>query len=223
MNKPETSPSNISRRKTAVRSILDDRNAKKLNQWAEKARNPHRILTSFIFDNDPLICFRAAEAIGITAILSARENMESVRRIIRRFFWMMNDESGNFCCYAPYAIGEIVRNVPKLIAEYGHLLPPFLVEEPFEKGTRLAIARIAEIDKTCFSPTVTKKLIQTLDDNSPDIRGSSIIALKALNASDADDKISSLVDDNTQIELYDFNTGKLTRITVGEAAKSFSE
>lgn len=222
MNKPETSLSSMNHRKAALRRILDERDFEKLNQWVGIVRSPHRILTSFMFDSNPLICCRAVEVIGLTAVITARDNMESVRRLIDRFFLMMNDKSGNYCRYAPDAIGEIARNVPQLIADYGRFLALFIVEEPFEKGARLAIARIAEIDKSCFNSTLIKKLIQTLDDNNPDIRGSSIVALKALNISDAGSKISTLIEDNAQIDLYDFKSGELTQVTVGELAKNFS-
>ncbi len=209
----------IGRQKAAVRDLLQKRDTGGLETWTKKARNPLRVLSSFLYDDDSLLRWRAIEALGKTAAIEAKTDLESVRRLLRRFFWMMNDESGNFCRYAPEAIGEILRNVPGLISEYGSLLSPFLVEEPFESGTRTAIARVAEIDGSCFNPPTIKKLIQTLDDPNPDIRGSSIIALRALGVNEAKDRLEASTDDDGQIELFDFESGELILVTVGELAR----
>lgn len=211
--------SGISHRKKEIRNILQKRDFSELEKWAINTRNPLRTITSLLFDTDPLTCWRAIEALGKITALESKNNLENIRILIRRFFWMLNDESGNFCQYAPEAVGEILVNIPKLIKQYGDMLSPFLVEEPFEKGTRLAIARVAKIDKTCFTSPTIKQLIQSLENPDPDIRGTSIVALKALNAEEADDKIKALADDNAEIELYDFHSGELKRVTVGMLAQ----
>ncbi len=208
-------------RKQDVIDILAKRDFDQLKLWAKQTRNPLRIMNSLLFESDPLICYRALEGLGIIAALKAEGNLENLRKLIRRFFWMMNDESGNIGWYAAEAIGEILRNVPELIAEYGHMLPQFLVEEPFEKGARIAIARVAEIDKSCFDIPVIKKLIQTLDDPDPYIRGTSIIALKALGADEARKHVKNLESDDTRIDLYDFKTGEIKQITIGKLAINF--
>jgi len=205
-------------RKEAIIKILLARDFTELKLWAQQTRNPLRVMNSLLFDNNPLICYRALEGLGIIAALEAKDNLEGLRKLIRSFFWMMNDESGNVGWYAPEAIGEILRNVPELIAEYGHMLPPFLIEEPFEKGTRIAIARVAEIDKACFDKPVIKKLIQTLNDPAPNIRGTSIIALKALGAEEAREQVRALADDNAIFNSYNFVTGEIDQITIGKLA-----
>jgi HEAT repeat protein len=208
-------------RKKALRIILENRDFDELIRWADKSRNSMRTLTSFLFDADPLICMRAVEALGRVAALHAEKDLEHIRKLVRRFFWMMNDESGNVGWYAPEAIGDILRNIPRLIQEYAPMLPSFLIEEPFEKGTRIAIARIAEIDKSPFNVPTRKKLIQTLKDPDPYIRATSIIALKALGIEDAGGRIRALADDNSPVELYDFTTGHLEVVTIAKLARNF--
>ena len=217
MERNNTGASNTRSRKDEVRDILVKRDFVKLLEWAKKTRNPIRTLTSFQFDPEPLICMRSVEALGRVATLY-NDDLEVLRKMVRRLFWMMNDESGNVGWYAAEAIGETLRNVPMLIAEYAGMLPSFLIEEPFEKGTRIAIARIAEIDKSQFNIPTCKKLISSLSDPSPEIRGSSIIALKALCVSEAEEHIAALVDDNTEITLYDFDTGEMKSVTIGNLA-----
>lgn len=168
-----------------------------------------------------MVRWRAVEALGVAAEQTAESNIESVRRLVRRFFWMLNDESGNFCHMAPQAIGEILRNVPQLIDEYAPMMPPFLVEEPFQAGTRIAISRIAVIRKDIFPQPTAKKLVQTLNNPDPAIRGTSIIALKALEAAIPEDKLNKLLDDKTVIEFYDFTAGSMMQVTIAQLASIF--
>lgn len=212
--------SGISTRKDKVLEILNQRDFSLLMKWARSSRNPIRVLTSFQFDTDPLTCMRAVEALGVVAKLY-KDNLETLRRMIRRFFWNMNDESGNVGWYSAEAIGETLRNVPELISEYAGMLPAYLIEEPFEKGTRIAIARIAEIDKSQFDKPVCKKLIQTLHDPNPDIRGSSIVALKALCPDEAADHVTALSNDSAKIELYDFDIGVIKNHHIKQLAQDF--
>jgi HEAT repeat protein len=214
-------PSAISRRKAAIRNSLAKNNLADIQNWSSADRNPLRALTSLLFDPEALIRWRAVQAIGRISGLIAKNDAAGPQRLIRRLFWMMNDESGNFCAHAPETIGEILYNIPPLITEYAPLLPAFLIEEPFEKGTRIAIARIAEINKSCFNKPVTKKLVQTLKDPDPEIRGASIIALRALGAAEAYQHVKRLADDMVEIEIYDFNIGELIRSTISQLALAF--
>jgi HEAT repeat protein len=213
--------SGIVGKKLQIRQILYARDTIQLKNFAQNNRNPLRILTSLLFDNDPLTRWRAIEAIGIVSAIIAGDDLESVRRQVRRFFWMMNDESGNFCRYAPEAIGEMLANVPVLIPEYAQMLSAFLVEEPFERGARIAIARVAEIDRNAFGKPTMKKLAQTLNDPEPYIRGSSILALKAAGVYEAIERVKPLLADKNEIEIYDFNTGDLKRVPISEIAAEF--
>ncbi len=215
-----TDTAGLSSRKGEALEILRKRDFDSLLSWANSTRNPIRILTSLQFDPDPLICMRAVEALGVISSLY-KNKLETLRKMIRRFFWNLNDESGNVGWYSAEAIGETLRNVPELIAEYAGMLPAFLVEEPFEKGTRIAIARIAGIDSSHFNKTVNKKLIQTLNDPNANIRGSSIVALKSLCRDEAYEHVKALSDDNTEIELYDFKTGEFITYRIEQLVADF--
>jgi HEAT repeat protein len=217
----QNSISKTGSRKEILREILVKRDFDELLRWAKATTNPIRTLTSFQFDTDKLISMRAVEALGVIGIIYADNDLEPLRKMITRLFWMMNDESGNVGWYAAEAIGETLRGMPNLIPEYAHMLPPFLVEEPFEKGTRIAIARIAEIDKSPFALPTVKKLIQTLNDPDPYIRGTSIIALKALKAEEAGDMVQALNGDDAEIELYDFVSGLMQTVAISQLAIDF--
>ena len=218
---PEFKTSGTTHGKAAIKKLLISDDGTAIWRWLNEAHNPARVLISFLFDELPIVRWRAVETLGVAGEQIAESNIESVRRLVRRFFWMLNDESGNFCHMAPQALGEILRNVPQLIDEYAPMLPPFLIEEPFEAGTRIAISRIAEIRKDVFPQPTIKKLVQTLNDPDPTIRGTSIIALKALEAAFPEDKLKKLLDDKTSIEIYDFTAGSMAQVTIAQLTGIF--
>jgi len=208
---------NFGTRKNIGRDILAARDYKKLAAWIKKNRAAVRSLSSLLFDHDEIIRWRAVEAIGIAAAVKAENNTEYVRNLIRRFFWMMNDESGNICWNAPEAIGEILRNNPLFIPKFAKMLVSFLNEEPFQSGVRLAISRAAEINPVPFKSSI-EILEASLDDSDAAIRGLSLIALRTLSRHPRE-KLRQLAEDRNAFFVYNFSTGKIESLTVGGIAK----
>jgi hypothetical protein len=211
-------PMRTKSRRSYVRELLSTGDSEALLRWAEDARSPFRTLISLIFDDESVISHRAVEFIGLIASTFAKKDIGTVRRLIRRFLWMMNDESGNVGWNAPEAIGEILLNVPQLIPEYGHLLPSFLDQEPFRIGARIAVSRIASVDKSPFDEATVKKLTGSLEDEDPRVRGTSLIAVRALGVNIPESTITRLSSDHTEIRYYDFEAGKTIQTTVGKLA-----
>jgi len=205
-----------------ARVMLESRDLNAIAAWAVQARNPMRTLTRLLFDNDSLIRWRAIEAMGIVAGVESHKSIERVRRQIRRLFWLMNDESGGLCWHAPEAIGEILYNVPELIYEFGTLLPSFFHEEPFEHGSRLAVARVARLKPDIFSNAV-EDLRHTLDHDDPAMRGYSILALRAIRNQVDIARAERLSNDDSYFSLYDHQTGQLTKTSVAQLVNRRSE
>jgi len=211
--------SNVEKKKI-IREYLVDRDIENIKSWAGKDRTPLRTLASLLFEPDPLIAWRAVEAIGVVAGIVANSNMENVKRQLRSLLWLMNDESGSICWNAPEAIGEILYNVPSLIDEFGIILPNYFVEEPFEKGSRWALARIAGLNRDAFGHAVPK-LIDSLDSDDAGIKAFSIMILKSLGDSSAERQIKQMVTDQSPVEIYDYNDGELKQLTLGDIANNF--
>lgn len=209
-------------RMVGARTMLESRDLIAVAAWAVQARNPMRTLTRLLFDNKSLIRWRAIEAMGIVAGVESHKSLERVRRQIRRLFWLMNDESGGLCWHAPEAIGEIIYNVPELIDEFGTLLPSFFHEEPFEHGSRLAVARVARLKPGIFSNAV-EELRHTLDHDDPAMRGYSILALRAIGDRVDIARAKKLSDDDSYISLYDHQTGQLTKTSIAQLANRPSD
>jgi hypothetical protein len=206
--------------KTDAREILARRDVDELFAWAAKIRSPQRVLFSLAMDNEELIAWRAIEAIGRMAGIQADSDIDRVRDSIRRLLWLMNDESGGLGWRSPELIGEILVNVPDLIGEYAQILTSFLKEEPFERGTHLAVSRLAAINATPFADHV-EILGQSLNDPDATIRFYAASALRYLNIANYQSRIEKLANDNQPVKLYDFVTGLLVDTTVGQALSDF--
>lgn len=203
--------------KDEFRALLRDRNTAGINAWARSVRGPLRLLTSLLFDVEPIVFWRAIEAMGRTAAVIAQKDPERVRLQIRNLLWLMNDESGGLCRRAPEALGEILINVPVLLPDYVHLLPRFLWAEPFERGIRFAMYRVATMrpeTRPVFSSCLGD-LIKSLDNFSESIRGYSLLALKPLRRQ-LDESGLALPDvPPATIPVYNFETGELRQMTIG--------
>lgn len=210
-------------RKGRVRELVSQGSLEELAVWAEQDRYVLRPLLGLLFDTDELICWRTIHTLGLIAPRVFGEDPERVRLIIRQQFWHMNDESGNVGWYAPQVIGEIVAGVPALVREYAHRLPPFFVEEPFERGTYWAVARIAESHPKPFWP-ILSKLVEGCDDADPYIRFHSLSAVLRIDAAKAREIAHRLDGDESKIRTYDRGRKEMTESTVGDlAGKILSE
>jgi hypothetical protein len=167
-----------------------------------------RYLTGLTFDSDELIRWRAIAAVGRVAGLLARQDLERVRDIIRRLLWLMNDESGGLAWHGPEMIGEILVNVPALIPEFKTILPSYLREEPFERGTRFAMYRVAQVEPGAFGERAPE-LRDSLDDPDPLIKAYGILALHATGQAHGDPEVARAVAEAEGFALYDFATGEL--------------
>jgi HEAT repeat protein len=216
--KTDRDPSQTSRnlkRKESIRALLLARNEAEVIAWAQRERNPFRPVTSLLFDSDELVRWRAIEAIGWIARQEFAKDPERVRRFIRRILWLMNDESGGICWNGPEVIGEVLRNVLPLVSEYGQLLPGFFTEEPFEAGSRWAVARVAKVNKADYLPS-TNELVTSLAHPNSDIRGFSLIALEALDHPISNENKERLQRDDAILSIYDFESGQLVRKPIAE-------
>lgn len=207
-------------RKSELRSLLAERNLSAVIEWIEGERHPMRPLSSLLFDADELVRWRAIEALGVTAAHEWRSDHERVRRQIRRLYWLMNDESGGICWNAPEAIAEILYNVPGLIGEYGLQLPSYFIEEPFERGSRWAVARLAAKDASAFT-FAGAALADSLGNRDAVIRGLSLMALRRLGDGAGRKPAASLTEDTHPLKIYDFKTGKFVTSTVGDEARAY--
>ena len=212
----------IRSQKKAAEAVLRNRDQTSLIQWAEASRNPLRVLVSMTYHRNELIRWRAIEATGWVAGVRAKTDLEAVQDMVRRLHWQMNDESGGLAWHAPELIGEILVNVPVLIPEYADILLSFLREEPFEKGTHLAVCRAAQINPEPFVERVSE-LASSLANPDPAIRGYAAMALGALRKSSYNSVLKRLTEDVSRFQHYDMSSGDFVTLIIGEVASKALE
>ena len=206
-------------RKYKARQILIERNFDRLKTWYESERMATRTLSSLLFDNDRLVCWRAAEALGRAAAFECERDPEKIQQPLRPLFWQLNDESGNLGWYAPQAIAEILANAPSFLEEHARVLVSFLPEEPFEIGVRWGLARIAAGHKEAFEGTVAGKLLlRSLSEPDKEQLGYTLFALKALEIKVAPADIEPFKDVSHELEIYSWETGEFEKTNIASLA-----
>jgi hypothetical protein len=208
-------------KKIDARRILLSGDQDQFTAWVKSERNALEVLTALLFEEDAFFRFRAIEHIGIAARILWAGYPERIRRQVRRFLWMMNDESGALCWHAPEAIGEIMVNVPVLADEYGNMLISFYNEEPFEAGVRSALTRLVE--KGLMNgqlrermESIKNNIIESLESGDAAIRGSSLILLKSIGIEIPQRFLQRLKSDDGKIYVYDFESGSLSAPMIKE-------
>lgn len=190
-----------------------------LTRRAETDRGLLRALLARTYDPDDLVAWRAVDAIGRTAAVVARDDVEHVRRFIRRLLWSMNDESGGVGWHAAPTLGEILVHTPMLIDEYAVLLPNYLNEPPFERGAHLAVWRVARIAPQPLAHGVAE-LERSLRSDDASIRGFAVLALGCLAPDRAQTLAGPLLSDLEAVTTYDFDTSDWATTSVADMARS---
>jgi len=206
------------RRKAKVRELLAAGNLETVIEWCREDRGLVRSLSALLFDREPLMCWKAIEALGRASAIVFTDDPERVREVIRRQLWQMNDESGNVGWYAAEAVGEILYNVPDLIGAFAEILPAFFVEEPFERGAHWSVARVASLKPETYR-LLADKIAMSLGSPDATIRLYTLWILKHLKASSTAGPVRRLLEDDARVSYYDMEKGEFVETTVGRAAE----
>lgn len=136
-----------------MRRLLSDPDRQRVLETVSSQR-PRRIINALIarfYDEDALVRWRAIAAAGAVVSGLARKDRESARVVMRRFMWMLNDESGGIGWGAPEAMGETTALSPAMADEYGEILCSFVypdrnfLEHPgLQRGLLWGLGRLAQ-------------------------------------------------------------------------------
>jgi hypothetical protein len=113
-----------------------------LAELAVSDRRALRPLMGRLWDPDPEIRGRAADAMGRAAGRHADLGLEMVRRLM----WALNDESATNGVYGIAAIGEIGRRAPETIAPFVGPLASLAWDAGIRPEILAALGRIAEAE-----------------------------------------------------------------------------
>ncbi len=203
------------KRKQHLEHLLRARNREGVQTWIEDDPNPVAVLFSLLFTQDDLLRWRVIELLGELIGKRVADDPEYVRDQIRRLFWSMNDESGNVMWHAPEVIGEILANAQELIKEYAAQLCSFLIEEPFERGTYWAVARLTAIHADPFEEHADA-IAEGMANPDPAIRGYAIRALRELDFEIPEEVRICLQQGWAEFTVYNRESSQLKTVGVAE-------
>ncbi len=205
--------------KTTLRQLLECGEFEHITEMAGTKRRVLGSLVSLTYDTDPQIGWRAAEALGVAARRVAEDDPDYVREHLRRLYWLISEESGGICWHAPAAMAEIVRQEPRLFADYISIvvfLIPNMAEEDldhFRADALWAIGRLGSLGRE-YIDSVHAAVISALDDPDPQVRGIAAWCLGRVGRTTTLAERADLLSDEGPVLLYE--GGSLQRTSVGE-------
>jgi hypothetical protein len=202
--------------KSQVRSWLACADFQRVVDAALERDRTVGVLISLTFDADPLICWRAIDAIGRCAERLSVIRPESMKDYLRRLFWMMSDESGSVAWHAPEAVGEIIRSDPRLFADFIPMTISLLEMEPedrpsFLPGILYALGRIGEVVPDSMDACLPQ-IMNALTESDAQSRAIALWCLGRLRAGKLPFHSRDLLHDQGKVLVY--RDGQLVETTI---------
>lgn len=208
-----------------MRSDLHDLVAhRRLDAVADLAAASHRVLgrlVSLTYDPDPTLAWAAVEAMGAAAARVADDDDEFVRHHLRRLHWLLQEEAGGICWYAPQAMAEIVARRPELFADYIPIVVNLLAETAeedlghFREGMLWAVGRLGPSAADAVKD-VLPAVVDALSHPDPQIRAMAAWCLRRVGRPEELEAHPELLDDHTPCTL--FVDGEVRALTVAKVA-----
>ena len=208
--------------KKQLRKLLEHRTFDGLADLAGRKRRVLGLLVSLTFDSDPLVGWRAIEAMGVAADRIADDDPDCVRQHLRRLHWLLSEESGGICWRAPEAMAEIVRRRPRMFGDYVSIIVTLIEQMAdedlvhFRPGILWAIGRLGSLAGEQFD-VLLSTIDACLGHADPQVRGMAVWCLGQCGRGDVLAMRKALLSDLGAVDLYE--NGELTRMTVSELAR----
>lgn len=179
-------------------------------------------LVSFLCHLDERVRWRSVTALGLLVATMAEKSPEEGRILMRRFMWMLNEESGGIGWGVPEVMGEIIFRSSILDREYHRILVSYLDEQgnfldhdPLRQGALWAMARVSETKPHLMKDGEHLSRACLASGNPVDRALASLVA-GFLHDRESLPFLENLVMDKTEITLY--IEGDFCRLTVGGLA-----
>ena len=211
------------------RDNIGDNLSMLLNYPLRRVVNP---LFSALLSPDSKIKWHGVTAFGFVVDRMAKESIEDARVIMRRFLWMLNDESGGIGWGAPEAMGEIMAWNQKLALEFHSILISYLQEDeqgkdnfleytPLRRGAFWGVARLAQT-RSELAKKASLKVISALGcEHDVYILIYILLYLQLLGGIEIKQHVQRLLQDERQVEVYWGQ--KFVRFTVKDLVKCVME
>ena len=184
-----------------------------------------KALFSCLCHCEPLVKWHAVTAMGQVVAGLADRDMEASRVVMRRFMWMLNDESGGIGWGVPEAFGEVTACHGGLAAEYAHILVSFMREDGFylelealQQGLMWGLARLGEVRPQLLAEKdAVRYLLPYLDSADMVVRGLAALALGNIGPATLVDALRPLEGVRKKLPVY--RDRQLVECTVGQLAR----
>ena len=150
-------------------------------------KNLLNALFSCLCNPQGMVRWHAISGFGFVVPAIASKNMEEARTVMRRFLWMLNDESGGIGWGIPEAMAEVMLHCKPLASEYLHMLVSYTMDDGpvmFQDGNFLELDLLQEgvLWGLCrVAPDYRDELVNLrLDDNLEIYFGSQNSTVKGL-------------------------------------------
>jgi hypothetical protein len=188
-------------------------------------------LISCLCYTDEKIRWHCVSVIGEVVHKIAVDEMENARIVMRRFLWMLNDESGGIGWGVPEAMSESMYHNRILAEEYMHMLVSYsrddgselfqdgnFIELPLlQHGVLWGLCRLAENYKEqLIHREVHENLGFYLTSEDSQVRGLASLLCGLLERTEFVSPLKSLIGDSSGVRIY--SDGTMRSYTVGQLA-----
>ncbi|MBT8334049.1 MAG: HEAT repeat domain-containing protein [Deltaproteobacteria bacterium] len=180
-----------------------------------------------------IVRWHAVSSFGVVVSALAEKDLEGARTIMRRFLWMLNDESGGIGWGIPEAMGEVMYCHEILAQEYIHMLVSYTLDdgpEPFQDGNFIELPMLQQgvlwgLNRVAIRHRILLEkqgLAENLGCyfNSQDsqVRGFVCLLCRSLRLGEYRKELLLLSEDRGHTRLY--NEGVFADFTVGQLART---
>jgi len=181
-----------------------------------------RVLQKLLYSADPKLRWQAVMLLGEAASEVLAERPEMVADLVKRLIYASADSAAS-AWGALETVGEIVRRAPERFGLYVKNLFAFLKYPEFRSAALFALGRIGEVEPQLLRREPVLKLLEFLEDESPETRARAAWAVGKMGLFEAEPKLKALLEDQTPVLFFDPDRDDLLEVTVGEVARKALE
>jgi hypothetical protein len=193
-------------------------------------------LVSCLCHTDETIRWHSVSAIGEVVNTIGAEEIENARIVMRRFLWMLNDESGGIGWGVPEAMSESMYHNQILAEEYLHMLVSYSIDdgpELFQDGNFIelpllqhgvlwGLCRLAgQYKEQLINLGMDENINFYLSSNDSQVRGLACLLCGLLSRTGSIDQMTSMISDSNKVRIY--SGGKMIKYSVGQLASDALE
>lgn len=212
--------------KDEIKTLLERRDFDTLKKLAAQKKGVTKYLRAFLYSEDDLLHWRAAEALGELAGDQNLLSDEKVRAITTRLFTALEDKSGGNGWGSIEAVGAMVAARPDQLSNLVPKMFSYIWDGRVRKGLLWSVRRIGEQRPDLFKDKIFH-IVGLLRNPSNTTRGHAAWALGVIGDTDirvleglvldVRETLEGLLDDDSRIRIYD--EGELLERTIADIAK----